>query len=116
MRRALEQAGATRERRDAWTISPCIQPSSLSHSSPTQCGIAPARRHRPRSLYRLGYHDTALRNGWAVVAIGFEINPLYVDVAVRRWQAYTGARPPSRAAARRSMSSPRYASKAGGLP
>jgi DNA modification methylase len=33
-------------------------------------------------------------------AFGLEIDPLYVDVAIRRWQAYSGRTPPSKALAK----------------
>ena len=47
-------------------------------------------------------------------AYGLEIDPLYVDVAVRRWQAYTGRDAVLMAPARPSTRSPRSAARSGG--
>ena len=72
------------------TISPCIPRSSRSRSSPT----------RMRDCSRRGdiVLDPFMGSGTTIMAAervgrrayGLEIDPLYVDVAVRRWQAYTG--------------------------
>jgi hypothetical protein len=60
----------------ALTISPFIQRSSLSRSSLMRCATARggATLCSTRSWER-GY--------------GLELDPLYVDAAVRRWQAFT---------------------------
>jgi hypothetical protein len=67
------------------------RPSSRSRCSPARFSMLDPRRHRARSVSR---QQTTLvaaertRRVWR----GVEIDPPYVDVAVRRWRRLTGDR------------------------
>lgn len=84
-----------RKQTTLWTIE--HQKSETGHSTqkPVECMLRPIVNHtRPGECV----YDPFLGSGTTVMAaetsgraaIGIELSPQYVDVAVRRWQAFTG--------------------------
>jgi DNA modification methylase len=86
-----------RKQTTLWNIASGGQDSETSHSTqkPVECMRRPMQNN---SNPGQAVYDPFLGSGTTLIAaettgrvcLGMELEPLYVDVAVRRWQAFTG--------------------------
>jgi DNA modification methylase len=86
-----------RKQTTLWNIASGGQDSETSHSTqkPVECMRRPMQNNSNRSQ---AVYDPFLGSGTTLIAaettgrvcLGIEVEPRYVDVTVRRWQAFTG--------------------------
>jgi DNA modification methylase len=86
-----------RKQTTLWTISAKEQNAKTEHATqkPVECMRRPMLNN---SSPGQAVYDPFLGSGTSLIAaettgricLGIEIDPLYVDVAIRRWQAFTG--------------------------
>jgi DNA modification methylase len=86
-----------RKQTTLWTISSGGQDTETAHGTqkPVECMRRPIRNN---SMPGEVVYDPFLGSGTTLIAaqttgrvcLGLELDPAYVDVAVRRWQAFTG--------------------------
>jgi hypothetical protein len=86
-----------RKQTTLWTIASGGQDSETTHSTqkPVECMRRPMQNN---SNAGQAVYDPFLGSGTTLIAaettgrvcLGMELEPRYVDVAVRRWQAFTG--------------------------
>jgi DNA modification methylase len=103
-----------RKQTTLWTVPSSHQDAETFHATqkPVECMRRPILNNSERSN---AVYDPFLGSGTTLTAaqttnrvcFAAEIDPLYVDVAVKRWQAFTAKKPPSFLMPPRSMRSRR---------